>query len=122
MMLKRVQGKASFATLQDAPAASSSGSTTSGVGAERHEASSTGTSATSSAPRARCSDDEGRAVGARTSLRLLAKSAAPAARQVPRAGRPGAAYRQRYVDLIVDDAARAPSRARSNRLGDPPLR
>jgi lysyl-tRNA synthetase class II len=55
MVLKRVMGKASFATLQDRPGASSSMSRTTRRERKRTNASSTGTWATSSAPKARCS-------------------------------------------------------------------
>jgi lysyl-tRNA synthetase class II len=41
---------------------------------------------------------------------------APAARQVPRHGDQEQKYRQRYVDLITDDAARARFTARSKAL------
>ena len=55
MMLKRVQGKASFATIQDMTGRIQLCINDEGLGAETHDAFKHGTSATSSAPRARCS-------------------------------------------------------------------
>jgi lysyl-tRNA synthetase class 2 len=55
MMLKRVMGKASFATLQDATGRFQIYVTRDDVGEEVYAASSTGTWATSWPPRARCS-------------------------------------------------------------------
>ena len=92
MMLKRVMGKACFATLQDMSGRIQLYVTNDVIGAEAHERSSTGTWATSSAPRARCSRPRTGELSVKATQRAAARQvAAPAAGEVPRPGRPGAA-------------------------------
>jgi lysyl-tRNA synthetase class 2 len=98
MVLKRVMGKASFATLQD------------GSGASRPisprkspvtRISSTGTLATSSPCRHAVQDQQGRAFGQRNSIRLLVKALRPLPEKFHGMADQEMKYRQRYVDLIV---------------------
>ena len=124
MMLKRVMGKASFAhaagrdrphpALRHARRASATRPT---------PRSSTGTWATSSAPKARCSRPRPASCRCKaTSLRLLTKSLRPLPDKFHGMADQEQKYRQRYVDLITDDEARARFVARSKALVvDPPL-
>ncbi len=106
MMLKRVMGKACFATLQDMSGRIQLYVTLDGVGAEALEASSAGTSATSSARRHAVPDQDRRAVGQVRPRAPAVEVAAAAAGEVPRPDRPEQRYRQRYVDLITNPESR----------------
>ena len=91
MMLKRVMGKASFATIQDMSGRIQLYITERRGRASTQRRSSTRTSATSSARRARCSGPRPASCRSRvTKLRLLDQVAAPAAGEIPRPGRSGA--------------------------------
>ena len=119
MMLKRVMGKASFATLQDATGRIQLFVTRDALGEEAlRRASSTSTSATSSAPKARCSRPRPASCRSRSRrLRLLTKSLRPLPDKFHGMADQEQKYRQRYVDLITDDDARArASSARSKTL------
>ena len=117
MMLKRIMGKASFATLQDASGRIQLFVTRDALGEEGYE---------------RFKHlDLGDIVGAEgtlfktktgelsvrvSTLRLLTKSLRPLPDKFHGIADPEQKYRQRYVDLITDDAARARFAARSKTL------
>ena len=116
MMLKRVMGKASFATLQDATGRIQLYVTRDAVGRRRYDAFKHW--------------DLGDIVGAEgtlfktrtgelsvkvTQLRLLTKSLRPLPDKFHGMADPEQKYRQRYVDLITDDAARDALRQRAAR-------
>ncbi|MEO7056954.1 MAG: amino acid--tRNA ligase-related protein, partial [Caldimonas sp.] len=117
MMLKRVMGKASFATLQDATGRIQLFATKDALGEEAYEHFK--------------HLDLGDIVGAEgtlfrtrtgelsvrlTSLRLLTKSLRPLPDKFHGMADAEDKYRQRYVDLITDEAARARFAARSKTL------
>ena len=117
LMLKRVMGKASFATLQDATGRIQLRVSVDALGDEAYERSSTSTSATSSAPKARSSRPAPASSSVRLStLRLLTKSLRPLPDKFHGMADAEDKYRQRYVDLITDEAARARFVARSKTL------
>jgi lysyl-tRNA synthetase class 2 len=117
LMLKRVMGKASFGTLQDATGRIQLFVTKDALGEPATTRSSTGTSATSSAPKARCSRPDRRAVGRVLDLRLLTKSLRPLPDKFHGMADQEQKYRQRYVDLITDEEARLRFVARSKAIG-----
>ncbi|WP_341916568.1 lysine--tRNA ligase [Polaromonas sp. YR568] len=119
MMLKRVMGKASFATLQDASFGPSGGRiqvyiNNEGVGEEVHNAfkhwdlgdivSATGTL---------FKTKTGELSIHATSIRLITKSLRPLPDKFHGVADQEVKYRQRYVDLITDEAARKRFAARS---------
>jgi len=114
MMLKRVQGKASFATLQDATGRLQLWINDEGVGAEVHEAFKhwdLGDIVAAEGTLFRTMKGELSVRVAR--LRLLVKSLRPLPDKFHGLADQEQRYRQRYVDLIVNEPARATFRARS---------
>jgi len=114
MMLKRVQGKASFATLQDATGRLQLWINDEGVGATVHEAFKhwdLGDIVAAEGTLFRTMKGELSVRVAR--LRLLAKSLRPLPDKFHGLADQEQRYRQRHVDLIVNEAARATFRARS---------
>jgi lysyl-tRNA synthetase class 2 len=119
MMLKRVMGKASFATLQDASFGPSSGRiqlyiNNEGVGEEVHGAFKHWdlgdiVAATGKLFRTRTGELSIHATG----LRLVTKSLRPLPDKFHGMADQEVKYRQRYVDLIMDEAARKRFMARS---------
>jgi lysyl-tRNA synthetase class 2 len=118
LVLKRLMGKASFCTLQDASGRLQLRVSVDGIGAERYEAFKHW--------------DLGDIVGAEgklfktktgeltvavSELRLLTKSLRPLPDKFHGMADQEQKYRQRYVDLITDDAARARFVARSKAVG-----
>jgi len=114
MVLKRVQGKASFATLQDATGRLQLWINDEGVGAEDHEAFKhwdLGDIVAATGTLFRTLKGE---LSVRVSaLRLLAKSLRPLPDKFHGLADQEQRYRQRYVDLIVNESARDTFRARS---------
>ncbi|MCX7229551.1 MAG: lysine--tRNA ligase [Burkholderiales bacterium] len=114
MVLKRVQGKASFATVQDATGRLQLWINDEGVGAEAHEAFKhwdLGDIVAAEGMLFRTMKGELSVRVAR--LRLLAKSLRPLPDKFHGLADQEQRYRQRYVDLISNEAARATFRARS---------
>jgi lysyl-tRNA synthetase class 2 len=114
MVLKRVQGKASFATVQDATGRLQLWINDEGVGAEAHEAFKhwdLGDIVAAEGTLFRTMKGELSVRVAR--LRLLAKSLRPLPDKFHGLADQEQRYRQRYVDLISNEAARATFRARS---------
>jgi lysyl-tRNA synthetase class 2 len=114
MVLKRVQGKASFATIQDATGRLQLWINDEGVGADTHEAFKhwdLGDIVAAQGVLFRTMKGElSVRVGA---LRLLVKSLRPLPDKFHGLADQEQRYRQRYVDLISNDEARATFRARS---------
>jgi lysyl-tRNA synthetase class 2 len=117
MMLKRVMGKASFATLQDATGRIQIYVARDEVGEADYEAFKhwdlgdiVAPSGTSFAP------STGELSVHATSIRLLTKSLRPLPDKFHGVQDQELKYRQRYVDLIMDEAARARFAARSATL------
>ena len=114
MVLKRVQGKASFATVQDATGRLQLWINDEGVGAEAHEAFKhwdLGDIVAAEGTLFRTMKGE---LSVRVaSLRLLAKSLRPLPDKFHGLADQEQRYRQRYIDLISNEAARATFRARS---------
>jgi len=118
MMLKRVMGKACFATIQDATGRIQLYITLDGVGAETLDAfkhwdlgdivACTG---------ALFKTKSGELSVKADSVRLLTKSLRPLPSDFHGVADQEVKYRQRYVDLITDEAARKRFRARSEALG-----
>jgi lysyl-tRNA synthetase class 2 len=113
MMLKRVMGKASFCTLQDASFGPSGGRIQiyvkgEDVGEELYaRPSSTGTWATSWLPRVRCSRPRpANCPSTPRSIRLLTKSLRPMPDKFHGMADQEVKYRQRYVDLMTDEDTR----------------
>ena len=114
MVLKRVQGKASFATVQDATGRLQLWINDEGVGAEAHEAFKhwdLGDIVAAEGTLFRTMKGELSVRVAR--LRLLAKSLRPLPDKFHGLADQEQRYRQRYVDLISNEAARDTFRARS---------
>ncbi|MCA3181171.1 MAG: lysine--tRNA ligase [Burkholderiaceae bacterium] len=114
MVLKRVQGKASFATLQDATGRLQLWINDEGVGADAHEAFKhwdLGDIVAAEGTLFRTMKGELSVRVAR--LRLLAKSLRPLPDKFHGIADQETKYRQRYVHLIADEAARDTFRARS---------
>jgi len=114
MVLKRVQGKASFATVQDATGRLQLWINDEGVGADAHEAFKhwdLGDIVAAEGTLFRTMKGELSVRVAR--LRLLAKSLRPLPDKFHGLADQEQRYRQRYVDLISNEAARATFRARS---------
>ncbi|MFN7643943.1 MAG: lysine--tRNA ligase [Burkholderiales bacterium] len=114
MVLKRVQGKASFATVQDATGRLQLWINDEGVGTEAHEAFKhwdLGDIVAAEGTLFRTMKGELSVRVAR--LRLLAKSLRPLPDKFHGLADQEQRYRQRYVDLISNEAARATFRARS---------
>jgi lysyl-tRNA synthetase, class II len=114
MVLKRVQGKASFATVQDATGRLQLWINDEGVGAEAHEAFKHWdlgdiVAAEGTLFRTMKGELSVRVAG----LRLLAKSLRPLPDKFHGLADQEQRYRQRYVDLISNEAARDTFRARS---------
>ncbi|MEI7444805.1 MAG: lysine--tRNA ligase [Burkholderiales bacterium] len=114
MVLKRVQGKASFATVQDATGRLQLWINDEGVGATQHEAFKhwdLGDIVAAEGTLFRTMKGE---LSVRVaSLRLLAKSLRPLPDKFHGLADQEMRYRQRYVDLISNEASRATFRARS---------
>jgi lysyl-tRNA synthetase class 2 len=105
MMLKRVMGKACFATLQDAHGRIQLYVTLDAVGERPTPPSSTGTWATSWAAEGTLFKTKTGELSVKaTSLRLLTKSLRPLPDKFHGMADQEQKYRQRYVDLIVDEA------------------
>jgi lysyl-tRNA synthetase, class II len=114
MVLKRVQGKASFATVQDSTGRLQLWINDEGVGAEAHEAFKhwdLGDIVAAEGTLFRTMKGELSVRVAR--LRLLAKSLRPLPDKFHGLADQEQRYRQRYVDLISNEAARDTFRARS---------
>ncbi len=114
MVLKRVQGKASFATVQDATGRLQLWINDEGVGAEAHEAFKhwdLGDIVAAEGTLFRTMKGELSVRVAR--LRLLAKSLRPLPDKFHGLADQEQRYRQRYVDLISNESARTTFRARS---------
>ena len=114
MMLKRVQGKASFATLQDATGRIQLWINDEGVGGDAHEAFKhwdLGDIVAAEGTLFRTLKGE---LSVRVSrLRLVAKALRPLPDKFHGIADPELRYRQRYVHLIVDEQARETFRRRS---------
>ena len=114
MMLKRVQGKASFATLQDASGRLQVYINDEGVGAESHAAFKHWDLGDIVAVEGRLFRTmKGELSLKATNLRLLVKSLRPMPDKFHGLVDQEVRYRQRYVDLMVNDEVRALFRARS---------
>ncbi len=110
MMLKRVMGKASFATLQDGSGRIQLFITPADVGAEAHEAFKHWDLGDIIAARGHAvPDEQGRAVGALHRTAAAVQGAASAAGKFHGLADQEQRYRQRYVDLIVTPEARQTS-------------
>jgi lysyl-tRNA synthetase class 2 len=111
-MLKRVMGKASFATMQDMSGRIQLYVTNDGVGEDVHDAFKHWdlgdiVGADGTLFRTRTGELTVKCDGAPPAV----QGAAPAAREVPRSGRPGNKYRFRYLDLITNESSRDLHRA-----------
>ena len=118
MMLKRVMGKACFATIQDATDRIQLYVTLDGVGADtlaafKHWDLGDIVACTGSLFKTKSGELSVKA----DSIRLLTKSLRPLPSDFHGVSDQEVKYRQRYVDLITDDAARKRFRARSEALG-----
>jgi lysyl-tRNA synthetase class 2 len=117
MMLKRVMGKASFATVKDATGAIQFYIKDQGVGAETHEAFKHWDMGDIIAGEGTLfRTDKGELSVHCTSLRLLAKSLRPLPDKFHGLADQEMRYRQRYVDLIMSDEVKATFAARSKIL------
>jgi lysyl-tRNA synthetase class 2 len=119
MMLKRVMGKACFATIQDATGRIQLYVTLDGVGAEtlaafKHWDLGDIVACTGSLFKTKSGELSVKA----DSIRLLTKSLRPLPSDFHGVSDQEVKYRQRYVDLITDDEARKRFRARSAALGE----
>ena len=122
MMLKRVMGKACFATLQDMSAAASS-STSRNDARRRRDArgvQALGPGRHRRRRRARCSGRKTGELSVKvTRMRLLAKALRPLPEKFHGLTDQEQRYRQRYVDLITNpDVARRVRQALADRAGD----
>ncbi len=106
MMLKRVMGKASFATLQDMSGRIQLYVTADALGAEAHEAFKHWDLGDIVGAKARVQDPDRRAVGQGDAIRLLAKSLRPLPEKFHGLADQEQRYRQRYVDLITNPESR----------------
>ena len=119
MMLKRVMGKACFATIQDATGRIQLYVTLDGVGADalaafKHWDLGDIVACTGSLFKTKSGELSVKA----DSIRLLTKSLRPLPSDFHGVSDQEVKYRQRYVDLITDDEARKRFRARSAALGE----
>jgi len=119
MMLKRVMGKACFATIQDATARIQLYITLDGVGADtlaafKHWDLGDIVACTGSLFKTKSGELSVKA----DSIRLLTKSLRPLPSDFHGVSDQEVKYRQRYVDLITDEEARKRFRARSAALGE----
>ncbi len=107
MMLKRVMGKASFATVQDMSGRIQLYITNDGAGAEAHEAfKHWDMGDIVGATRHAVQDQDRRTDGARAELRLLTKSLRPLPEKFHGLTDQEQKYRQRYLDLITNEETR----------------
>ncbi len=118
MMLKRVMGKACFATIQDATSRIQLYITLDGVGADtlaafKHWDLGDIVACTGSLFKTKSGELSVKADG----VRLLTKALRPLPSDFHGVADQEVKYRQRYVDLITDEAARKRFRARSDALG-----
>ena len=117
MVLKRVQGKASFATIQDATGRIQLWLNDDGVGADAHEAFKHWDLGDIVAARGRVFKTMKGELSVRcASVRLLAKALRPLPDKFHGLADQEQKYRQRYVDLIVSDATRATFARRSRTI------
>ncbi|HVL54931.1 MAG TPA: lysine--tRNA ligase [Burkholderiaceae bacterium] len=117
MMLRRVQGKASFATIQDATGRIQLWLNDDGIGAERHQAfKHWDLGDIVAAEGVLFKTMKGELTVRCTSLRLLAKSLRPLPDKFHGLADQELRYRQRYVDLIVTEAARRTFATRSRTI------